>query len=60
MPRQVCCISSILVLAQPIQSRFAVPPTPVKEERVNPDIKRLSPVPSYEKHRVVGGVLKWH
>lgn len=35
-------------------SRFAVPPTPEKEERINPDIKKLSPAPSYEKNRKVG------
>ena len=60
MPRQVHSILSLLVVAQPIQSRFSVPPTPMKEERVNPDIKRLSPVPSYEKHRVVCGILILH
>ncbi|KAK8830579.1 hypothetical protein WA577_004309 [Blastocystis sp. JDR] len=37
----------------PILSRFAVPPVPEKEPRINPDIKRLQPTPSYEKHRVV-------
>ena len=34
-------------------SRFSVPPTPEKEERVNPDIKRLNPAPSYERNRKV-------
>lgn len=40
-------------LVHPILSRFAVPPVPEKEQRINPDIKRLQPTPSYEKHRVV-------
>ena len=38
---------------QPMFSRFSVPPTPKKEERVNPDIKRLNPAPSYERNRKV-------
>ena len=44
---------SLLFLVHPILSRFAVPPVPEKEPRINPDIKRLQPTPSYEKHRVV-------
>ena len=42
-----------LCIVHPILSRFAVPPVPEKEPRINPDIKRLQPTPSYEKHRVV-------
>ena len=42
------------MVVQPILSRFSVPPTSEKEERVNPDIKRLNPAPSYEKNRKVG------
>ena len=41
------------LVVHPILSRFAVPPVPEKEQRINPDIKRLQPTPSYEKHRVV-------
>lgn len=42
-----------LMSVHPILSRFAVPPMPEKEQPINPDIKRLQPTPSYEKHRTV-------
>jgi hypothetical protein len=42
-------------IVHPIQSRFAVPPHPQKETRINPDIKRLQPTPANEKHREVSG-----
>ena len=53
MDRLVCFLSIFLFVVHPILSRFAVPPVPEKEPRINPDIKRLQPTPSYEKHRVV-------
>ena len=53
MDRLVCFLRVPLCAVHPILSRFAVPPVPEKEPRINPDIKRLQPTPSYEKHRVV-------
>ena len=57
MARLVGIVWAVLQLVHPILSRFAVPPIPEKEQPINPDIKRLQPTPSYEKHRVVVSVL---
>ena len=53
MARVVGIVWVALRSVHPILSRFAVPPMPEKEKPINPDIKRLQPTPSYEKHRVV-------